>query len=117
MMSLWWRIRELQHRLENLKVLTIDITNLYCPIGCCRTNVVRMALRVSLALTKADVEVRVLGVKGLEEWDIVNEWRFKYLPEPRKAEAKLKTQCQICLSWLENDGTHGELCVRRPTIS
>jgi len=104
-----WRARKgVVSRFGNLKVLIIDTTNLMCPSGCCRLEMMRQLFRFSnLELAKQNVDVRVLGVRDGGEWDLLHTWRYLRLAVLDQGSAKLTAPsvwCATCSSFGDRSG-------------
>lgn len=54
----------------SIQTVEVDVTNAYCPLGCCRMAYVR-------PIFPADFALRQLRIVGLRHDDEVNEWRSK----------------------------------------
>lgn len=82
---------------QNIKSLNIDIADLYCPIGCCRKEIVRNLFRRSeyLAPVEAEVEVSVSGVHCEKEREFVLMWRTRCMSGEEKDEATVHTQVHM----------------------
>lgn len=91
----------------NLKSLSIDIADLYCPMGCCRTNIVKTLFEKYMVPVRHDVDVSVSGIyPGKEhgpdeERESLLVWRIHGLSEKEKDEAikrmTVKEHCYIGL--------------------
>jgi len=92
--SVWMAIAEALECCPNIKSLNIDIGALYCPVGCCRTNVVRSLFTMPgyFALLNAKVEVFVSGIFDEEERGYVVAWRTRSGSREKRAEAIAHTQ-------------------------
>lgn len=79
----------------NIKSVHIDVGDLYCPIGCCRTNIVQKLFTKPgyMAEVRAGVAVSVSGIFDKEERGYVVAWRkaiahtqiITYRPEQRNS--------------------------------
>lgn len=79
----------------NIETIHIDTGNLYCPIGCCRTNIVRNLFAKYMAEVKAGVEVSVSGIFDEEERGYVVAWRTGCGNGKEKDEAMAHTQISV----------------------
>jgi len=99
-----WRARKwVVSHFDNLKVLTVDTTNLMCPSGCCRLEMMRQLFLYShLDPPRGSVDVRVLGVRERGEWDFVRAWRYRCVTRSEQVSAKLTAPgvwCATCSSF------------------
>lgn len=97
--------------LRNLATLDIDIKWLYCPIGCCRDDVVKDLWRELtdwLGSLPRHLEIKIHGVRGEIEGDDAEKWRRAMLGAIRKhkvetdeAKAKKKEEAKAELEKAE----------------
>jgi len=95
--SAWVAIAEVLDCCPNIEHVHIDTSDLYCPIGCCRTNIVRSLFTEPgyLAVVKAKVEVCVSGIFDEEERGYIVAWRTQSGSREEKAEAMAHTQISM----------------------
>lgn len=93
---------------NNLKILTIDVTYLWCSTGCCRLAMMRQLFQHShLMAPGPNVDVRVLGVRDGDEWNPVHTWRYLRVAVSDRGSAKLTAPsvwCACCSSFGEKSG-------------
>lgn len=91
--SSWVAVAEALSCCPNIRSLNIDIGDLYCLVGCCRTNIVRSLFDpMFLGTVKAGVEVSVSGIFNEEERGYVVAWRTRSGSREDRAEAIAHTQ-------------------------
>jgi len=96
----WVVIADALECCPNIESLHIDTEDLYCPFGCCRTNIVRSLFTKPgyMAVVKAEVKVSVSGILDEEERGYVIAWRTRCGSgqEKKRNEAIARTQIIMC---------------------
>lgn len=68
----WQGLRDVYKKLDSLRSLTIDLSEVRCPAGCCRRGVVRLLFNGYVEPVNANIAVRISGVRTSEEWQIIS---------------------------------------------
>lgn len=90
----WVAIGDAMSWCPNIKSLNTDIGDLYCPVGCCRTNIVRRLFHRPgyTAAVNPEVGVSVSGIFDKKEKQSVIEWRTRSGSGKDKEKAIAHTQ-------------------------
>ena len=83
----WACIQVAMTNCHNMKSLTINIDDLYCPFGCCRTNIVFNLFSQYIPALKPKVFVAIQGCRNDKERESILAWRTRYLAGEEKEDA------------------------------
>ena len=83
----WDTIGEALNGCPAITSLHMDLTGLYCPMMCCRTDLIDDLFAHYMPAVKAEVDVAVRGRMDDTQYDMVIAWRTRGLAEEERAMA------------------------------